>query len=255
MIFTSQIYDPSATTTKPPERRESVLPRNLIQNKSRIQIEPRSLKWQQQARDNVSPKSDTKNWSSWRKASGSEIEQRTQIDIENYGPHQVPEQIPEQQHNLEFDNLEQRENLKPPVEYRDLINFDKNYGHFENESKYGNRPHNEIDFQHKYPQRNEGTKEINVGFQNEDYEGVAIDSTVTFKIFKQIRFYKENIYISMCFVSVYSKNLSLLVLLTISLSEYMINFDSIFVIDYSFISLTNIKVQRHTIRSFKHTKS
>ncbi|XP_029676576.1 uncharacterized protein LOC115243589, partial [Formica exsecta] len=142
-----------------------------------IQIEPRSLKWQQLTRDNVSPKSDTKNWSSWRKASGSEIEQRTQIDIENYGPPQVSEQIPEQQHNLEFDNLEQRENLKPPVEYRDLINFDKNYGHFENESKYGNRPHNEIDFQHKHPQRNEGTKEINVGFQNEDYEGVAIDST------------------------------------------------------------------------------
>ncbi|XP_070153993.1 uncharacterized protein [Polyergus mexicanus] len=176
-VFSTAIYDPSATTTKPSERRESVLPRNLIQNKSRIQIEPRSLKWQQQSPD----KSDTKNWSPWRKASSSEIEQRTQIDIENYDPRQIPEQIsekiPDQQHNLEFDNLQQRENLKPPVEYRDLIKFDKNYGNFENESKYGNRPHNEIDFQHKYPQSNEGTKEINEGFQNEDYEGVAIDST------------------------------------------------------------------------------
>lgn len=132
---------------------------------------------------------------------GSEIEQRTHIDIGNYGPDQVPEQIsekiPEQQHNLEFDKWEQRENLKPPIENRDLINFDKNYKHFENESKYGNRPHNEIDFQHKYPQRNDDTKEIKVGVQNEDlYEGVAIDSTVTFKISKQICFYKEHIYIS-----------------------------------------------------------
>lgn len=205
----------------------------MIQNKSRIQIEPRSLKWQQQSRDNIPSKSDTNNWSPWRKALGSEIEQRTHIDIENYGPDQVPEQIsekiPEQQHNLEFDKWEQRENLKPPID-RDLINFDKNYGHFENESKYGNRPHNEIDFQHKYP-RNDDTKEIKVGFQNEDlYEGVAIDSTVTFKISKQICFYKKHIYISTCFVSVYSKNLSLLILLTISLSEFMINLDSIFLL-------------------------
>ncbi|KAL6449112.1 hypothetical protein ACFW04_000663 [Cataglyphis niger] len=179
-VSSSAIYDPSATTTKPPERRESILPWNLIQNKSRSQIEPRSLKWQQQSRDNIPPKYDT--WSPWRKALGSEIEQRTHIDIGNYGPDQVPEEIsekiPEQQHNLEFDKWEQRENLKPPIEYRDSINFDKNYRHFENDSKYGNRPHNEIDFQHKYPQRNDDTKEIKVEVQNEDlYEGVAIDST------------------------------------------------------------------------------
>lgn len=151
----------------------------MIQNKSRIQIESPSSKWQQQSRD--SPKSDTKNWSPWRKASGSEIEQRTQL--ENYGPVQVPEQISEH-------IPEQQQNLKPPFEYRDLINFDENYGYFENESKYGNlnRPQNELDFDHKYPQRNDN-KEINVGLQDEDfYEGVAIDSTVTFKIFKQICF-------------------------------------------------------------------
>lgn len=159
----------------------------MIQNKSRIQIESPSSKWQQQSRDNI-PRSDTKNWSPWRKASGGEIEQRTQL--ENYGPVQVPEQIseniPEQQHNLEFDKLDQRQNLKPPIEYRDFTNY------FENESNYGNRnrPQNEIDFDHKYPQRNDGNKELNVGLQNEDfYEGVAIDSTVTFKIFKQICFY------------------------------------------------------------------
>lgn len=80
---------------------------------------------------------------------------------------------------MEFDELEQRQNLKLP-EYRDLISFE-NHGYFKDESKYGNRPQNEIDFDHKYPQRNDGNKEINVG-QNEDlYEGVAIDSTVTFK--------------------------------------------------------------------------
>lgn len=150
----------------------------MIQNKSRIQIESPSSKWQQQSRDNISPKSNTNNWSPWRKASGSEIEQRTQI--ENYGPEQVSEQISEniseQQHNLEFDKLEQRQNLKPP-EHRDLINFE-DHEYFKDESKYGSRPQNQIDFDHKYPQRNDNNKEINVG-QNEDlYEGVAIDSTV-----------------------------------------------------------------------------
>ncbi|XP_029171270.1 uncharacterized protein LOC114940706 isoform X2 [Nylanderia fulva] len=179
-VFSTAIYDPRATTTKPPERRESVLPWHSTDNQSRIQIESHSLKWQQQSRDNIT--SDTKNWSPWRKAQSSEIEQRTHIDGEYYGSKQNPEQIsakiPEQQRTLEFDKSEQRENLKPPIEYRDLTFFDKNRGHVKNESKYGNRPQNEIDFEHKYSPRNDETKEINVGFQNEDlYEGVAIDST------------------------------------------------------------------------------
>ncbi|XP_072745020.1 uncharacterized protein [Anoplolepis gracilipes] len=177
-VFSFAIYDPSATTTKPSQRRESILPWNFIQNKSRIQIEPRSLKWQQ-SQDNIPPKSDTKNWSPWRKASDSGIEQRTQL--ENYDSKQIPEKIPEQQRHLEFDKKEQRKDLKPPVEYRDLINFDKSHGHFKNESIYHNRPQNEIDFGNKYPyQRNDDTKDINVGLddKNEDlYEGVAIDST------------------------------------------------------------------------------
>lgn len=188
----SQIYDPRATTTKPPERRESILPWHSAENKSRNQIEPRFLKWQQQSRDNIPSKSDTKNWSPWQKALGSEIEQRTQIDGESSEQNfeQISEKIPEQQRRLEFDKSEQRENLKPPVEYRDLTYFDKNRGHVKNETKYGNRPQNEIDFEDKYLPRNDEIKEINVGFQDEDYEGVAIDSTVIFKNFKQICSYK-----------------------------------------------------------------
>lgn len=237
----SQIYDPRATTTKPPERRESVLPWHSIENKPRIQIEPRSLTWQQQSRDvNIPSKSNTKDWSPWRKALGSEIEQRTQIDVEDYGleqnPEQISEKIPEQQRNLEFDKLEQRENLKPPTEYRGLTNFDKNHGHVKNESKYGNRPQNEIDFEHKYPPRYDDTKEINVGFQNEDsYEGVAIDSTVTFKISKQICFYMSEFR-----ACIFNKLCKLIILLTISLSEHMISLDNIFIIDYFFTPINNI---------------
>lgn len=171
------------TTTKPPERREPVLPWHSIDNEKEpyVQTTSSSSKWHQ-SQNNITPKSRTKNWSSWRKALDSEIEQRTQIDI----PEQVSEQISEkekseQQRNFEFDKLEQQESLKFPFD-GDLTESDKNYGHFKDESKYRNRsrPQNEIDFEHKHPSKNE-TKKTHVVFENEDfYEGVATDSTVIF---------------------------------------------------------------------------
>ncbi|XP_077267025.1 uncharacterized protein LOC143900014 isoform X4 [Temnothorax americanus] len=175
-VFSSAIYDPRLTTTKPPERRESVLPWHSTDNEKepRVQTTSPTSKWYQ-SQDDITPKSGIKNWSSWRKASDSEIEQRTQIGIPQQVSEQISEKIPEQQRNFKFDKLEQQESLKFPFEYEDLTESDKSYGHFKDESKYGTRgrPQNEIDFEHKHPSRNDETKET-----HEDlYEGVAIDST------------------------------------------------------------------------------
>lgn len=170
------------TTTKPPERRESVLPWHSTGNEKEPRVQTASPSSWYQSQNNITPKSGTKNWSPWRKALDGEIEQRTQIDV----PEQVSEQIsgkgiPEQQRNFEFDKLEQQESLKFPFDGV-LTESDKNYGHFKDESKYRNhsRPQNEIDFEHKHPSKNE-TKKTHIAFENEDfYEGVATDSTVIF---------------------------------------------------------------------------
>ncbi|XP_018372656.1 PREDICTED: uncharacterized protein LOC108767342 isoform X3 [Trachymyrmex cornetzi] len=172
--FSTAIYDPRLTTTKPPERRELVLPWHSTEKVSRVQTTSPSSIWHQ-LRDNITSKSSTKNWSPWRKTSGSEIEQRTQIDIPEY----ISEKVPEQQRNFRFDKLEQQESLKFPFEYEDFTESDKNYGYFKNESKYGirTRPQNEIDFEHK-SLKNDENKKLQVEFENEDlYEGVDIDST------------------------------------------------------------------------------
>ncbi|XP_012060148.1 PREDICTED: LOW QUALITY PROTEIN: uncharacterized protein LOC105623362 [Atta cephalotes] len=170
--FSTAIYNPRLTTTKPPERRELVFPWHSTEKVWRVQTSPSPI-WHQL--DNITFKSGTKNWSSWRKTPGSEIEQRTQIDI----PEQISEKVPEQQHNFKFDKLEQQESLKFPFQYEDFTESDKNYGYFKNESKYGNRtrPQNEIDFEHK-SLKNDENKKMQVEFENEDlYEGVDIDST------------------------------------------------------------------------------
>ncbi|XP_018303194.1 uncharacterized protein [Mycetomoellerius zeteki] len=172
-VFSTAIYNPRLTTTKPPERRELVLPWHSTEKVSRVQTTSSPI-WSQ-LRDNITSKSGTKNWSSWRKTPGNEIEQRTQIDI----PEQISEKVPEQQLNFKFDKLEQQESLKFPFQYEDFTESDKNYGYFKNESKYGNRtrPQNEIDFEHK-PLKNDENKKMHVEFENEDlYEGVDIDST------------------------------------------------------------------------------
>lgn len=161
-----------------------MLPWHSTEKELRVQTTSRSPKWYQSRDPNVTPKPE--NWSSWRKAVGSEIEQRTQIDIQDNIPQQVAGQISEKvpkQRNIDFDKLKQQENLKFPFKYGDLTESDKNYGHFKDESKYENRgrPQNEIDFEHKHLWKNDGTKTTHMEFENEDfYEGVATDSMVIF---------------------------------------------------------------------------
>lgn len=181
IIFLLQIYNPRLTTTKPPERRESVLPWHSVDNEKepRVLQTTSSSKWYQ-SEDNITSKSGMENWSPWRKTSDSDIEQRTQIDIPEQVSGQISEKIPEQQRNFEFDKLEQQESLKFPFEH-DFRGSDKNYEHFKDESKDKNRgrPQNEIDFGYKYPSRNDETKKMHVEFENDNlYEGVATDSMV-----------------------------------------------------------------------------
>ncbi|XP_035729650.1 uncharacterized protein LOC118444946 isoform X1 [Vespa mandarinia] len=84
--FTSAIYDPKEITTKAPNRRELSLPWYL--NEKDLQPPDdlaRSAKWwidveESQVRKPVIVNSNRKSWTPWRKASGSEIEQRTEID-------------------------------------------------------------------------------------------------------------------------------------------------------------------------------
>jgi len=166
------------TTTKPPERRESVFPWHS-EKESHVQITPPFLKWYQ-SWNNIT--SSTKNWSPWQKLPNSEIEQRTQMDIPEQVPEQISEKVLEQQHNFESDKVKQQENLKFSFEYEDLTESDKNFGYFKDESKYGNynRPQNEIGFNYK-PLKNDENKKMHVEFENGDlYEGVATDSTVIF---------------------------------------------------------------------------
>lgn len=180
----SQIYDPrETTTTKPPERRESVLPWHRLideRNASRIQTGPRFSQSQQPQN-----KSGGKGWSVWRKPGNSEIEQRTQIDIPVYVPEQASKKIPDQERDAEFDKFG-RQHIKLPAECDESMSdeSDENRRPFKDESKYGKcgQPQNEVDFEHEQPSRTE--KETQ--YENDNlYEGVAIDSTVNFaKLFK-----------------------------------------------------------------------
>ncbi|XP_026825303.1 uncharacterized protein LOC105281160 isoform X1 [Ooceraea biroi] len=180
VVPSSAIYDPRVTT-KPPERRESVLPWHSIdkENVSRIQTGSRSLQWQQ-PQDNTSSKLGRKGWSPWRKTGGSGIEQRTQIDTPDYVREQASAEIPDQERDVKFDKLGQQENWKPSLECSELIESDKNNGRFKDKSKYERcgRPQNEIDFEQKLLPRTDNIKETHVQRENDDlYEGMAIDST------------------------------------------------------------------------------
>lgn len=158
-------------------------------------MEPSASQWQ--IRDDVSlSKPVTEGnyeWSPWRKNPGSEIEQRTQIDTQDY----PAERVPERQHRLEFEKREQQENLKPPSppfptapsfptppsQREESIDFGKNYEDFPDTSKYGNRgpSRNMIDFENKHPPRYDDISETRVKSEDENlYEGVSVDSTVIY---------------------------------------------------------------------------
>ncbi|XP_014478092.1 PREDICTED: uncharacterized protein LOC106746246 isoform X2 [Dinoponera quadriceps] len=176
------IYDPRATTTKPPERREAVPPWYSAgkANESGIQATPFAPKWQTHD-DDVSSKPATKGWGPWRKNPGNEIEQRTQVNTQDH----PAEQVPEQQHHPEFNKWEEQGNLKSSPPREGSVDSDKNRGGFQDASKYGSRgsPQNMIDFENKLPPRYDDTS---AGDENL-YEGVPVDSTKP---------HKENILIS-----------------------------------------------------------
>nr|XP_050866618.1 uncharacterized protein LOC127071398 isoform X3 [Vespula vulgaris] len=91
--FTSAIYDPKEKTTKAPNRRESSLPWYL--NEENLQPPDdlaRSAKWwidveESQTRKPVIVNSERKSWTPWHKASGSEIEQRSEITNDQFEQH------------------------------------------------------------------------------------------------------------------------------------------------------------------------
>jgi len=162
-------------TTKPPERRESVLPWHSIdkQNASHAQTFG-SSQWQQ---SNVSSKPSGSGWALRRKT-GDGIEQWTKVISPVYIPDQAPEKIPDQKRDVELGKPEQhRKNLKPSPECAELIEPDKNRGRTWDQSKHGRcgPPQNEIDFEHKQPPRTKTQYDA-----DDLYEGVALDSTVTF---------------------------------------------------------------------------
>ncbi|XP_076659935.1 uncharacterized protein LOC143363221 isoform X2 [Halictus rubicundus] len=91
--FVHAIYDPEEATTKPPYRREPVLPWYLSSQDDHNSTEDqsRSPKWQIDPDNPIPTKpyivnAETKTWSPWRKTSASEIEHRTQIATDSQSP-------------------------------------------------------------------------------------------------------------------------------------------------------------------------
>ncbi|XP_078053270.1 uncharacterized protein LOC144478771 isoform X2 [Augochlora pura] len=116
--FVHAIYDPRDATTKPPNRREPVLPWYLsTQDAANTTEDPsRSPKWDREPDDPI-PKSpyvvtaDTGTWSPWKKNPGSEIEQRTEIATDHPRPIDFNH---DHDHHLSFDQFEQQENRRFP---------------------------------------------------------------------------------------------------------------------------------------------
>ncbi|XP_053979803.1 uncharacterized protein LOC128876963 isoform X3 [Hylaeus volcanicus] len=116
--FARAIYDPREATTKPPKRRESVLPW-YSSDKDDVDTSEdlsRSPKWQTDP-DNPIPRkplivnADTKVWSPWRKDSESGIEQRTEI---TRGSQSTINFDQERDFPLEYSQFEQQENQRFP---------------------------------------------------------------------------------------------------------------------------------------------
>ncbi|XP_076673299.1 uncharacterized protein LOC143371719 isoform X2 [Andrena cerasifolii] len=122
--FAHAIYDPREATTKPPQRREQVLPWYLSGKEYADSGEDpsRSPKWRADP-DEPSPRkafvvnAGTKTWSTWRKAPGSEIEQRTEIADDRQTPTNVDQS---RDYSLEYSQFDQQEHRRFPSGSRDL---------------------------------------------------------------------------------------------------------------------------------------
>ncbi|XP_076238933.1 uncharacterized protein LOC143182076 [Calliopsis andreniformis] len=120
--FAHAIYDPKEVTTKPPKRREPVLPWYLSGKEYNDSNEDlsRSPKWRTDTEDAKPRKpfvvnAETKTWSSWRKPSGSEIEQRTEIKNDHTARFDQ-----NRDYSLEYSQFEQQESHRFPDEFSDL---------------------------------------------------------------------------------------------------------------------------------------
>ncbi|XP_076379231.1 uncharacterized protein LOC143259719 isoform X2 [Megalopta genalis] len=116
--FVHAIYDPRDATTKPPNRREPVLPWYLSnQDVVNTTEDPsRSLKWDRNPDDPIPKKpyvvtAETNTWSPWKKISGSEVEQRTQVATDLPIPTDFNH---DRDYHQFFDQFEQQENRKFP---------------------------------------------------------------------------------------------------------------------------------------------
>ncbi|XP_076389775.1 uncharacterized protein LOC100879380 isoform X4 [Megachile rotundata] len=116
--FTHAIYDPRELTTKPPKRREPVLPWYSSDKDDVDSSEERDLsrspKWRIDSEEPAPRKpyiveTGTKNWTPWRKNRGSEIEQRTEIPEDQ----QIPTNFEQNRdYSLEYSQFEQQENQR-----------------------------------------------------------------------------------------------------------------------------------------------
>ncbi|XP_076629433.1 uncharacterized protein LOC143345828 isoform X7 [Colletes latitarsis] len=109
------IYDPREATTKPPKRREPVLPWYTPENDD-IESSERSPKWQIDP-DNPVPRkptvvnSEPKTWSPWRTNPDSGIEQRTEITDDSQSHVNFDK---DRDYSLEYSQFEQQENQRFP---------------------------------------------------------------------------------------------------------------------------------------------
>ncbi|XP_066599754.1 uncharacterized protein teq isoform X2 [Prorops nasuta] len=151
------IYDPRATTTKPPVRREPILPWYLAGNQSHPPDDPsRSAKWSDPdyPRQPRIISSASNGWTPWAKSPDGQIEQRTETDDAR-----------------NFDqSFEQIEGLRPPdpdppSSYRGNTHF---YGDYANMAY--------LDFENKLPSKDRGKLHVEVQMEDNLYEGIGSDS-------------------------------------------------------------------------------
>ncbi|KAI4492325.1 hypothetical protein M0802_009835 [Mischocyttarus mexicanus] len=158
--ITFAIYDPKEITTKAPNRRESFLPWYL--NEKDLQPPDdlaRSAKWwtnveESQTRKPVIINSDSKSWTPWHKASGSEIEIRTELKDDQVSEHQ------------DHDQFDQIDSWKNPPE-----------GQYEHGS---NSKDNDIYQDRNNPDTSRNKLNHKLSFDNDPtllYEGIGSEST------------------------------------------------------------------------------
>ncbi|XP_076766671.1 uncharacterized protein LOC143433270 [Xylocopa sonorina] len=107
------IYDPREATTKPPKRRESILPWFSLSKVDSSEDLTRSPKWTDPdspvTRKPYAAETGTSEWGPWRKERGSQLEQRTMVPDDSQSTRDF-----EQHGDLEYSQFEQQENRKLP---------------------------------------------------------------------------------------------------------------------------------------------